>query len=226
MTAASNGRVCAVAVKCMFTVPAPASPNGPLPIVGSASQVCGATIGSDTVTDGLVPTGPASRSGSPSNDRSSVWSAGNGETSKLNGPSPVAAMWNESDSVGTRAAGNGPSGAFTIVKSALSDDQRGVGPAGQPAVQEVRLVGRAAVGEPHRGGHRRARLEVGGRRVRHAGAPSRSAGSSEIFPVNGVSSAVPDIGPNTATATRHRPGCGLHRAELQLDGFARLDRAG
>ena len=35
------------------------------------------------------------------------------------------------------------------------------------------------------------------------------AGLSEIFPVNGVSSELPDIGPNTATATRHRPGCGL-----------------
>ena len=35
------------------------------------------------------------------------------------------------------------------------------------------------------------------------------AASSEIVPVNGVSSAVPDIGPNTATATRHRPGCGF-----------------
>ena len=42
------------------------------------------------------------------------------------------------------------------------------------------------------------------------------AGSSEIFPVNGVSSAVPDIGPNTASATRHRPGCGLTVVNCRL----------
>ena len=77
---ASNGRVCAVAVKVLVTVGLPASPNGPM-LVGNASQVCGATIGSSFVTDGCVPAGPASRSGSPSNDRFTNWSAGNGEIS-------------------------------------------------------------------------------------------------------------------------------------------------
>src|SRR5882672_10021719 len=109
VTAGSNGRVCTVAVKSTVVV-GPVSANGPI-VLGSASQVCGATIGSATVTEGLRPSGPASRSGSPSRARSSTWSAGNGDTSKLIGWSAVAFTLSPSVWVGTPKAGNGATGA-------------------------------------------------------------------------------------------------------------------
>jgi hypothetical protein len=108
-TAGSNSRVWTEPVKLRCAV-GPCAGNGPI-VVGSASQVCGATVGSDTVTDGCWPFGPPTRSGSPSKDRSVTWSAGNGETSKLTVWSALADIDSESDWVGTRTAGNGASGA-------------------------------------------------------------------------------------------------------------------
>src|SRR4029453_5766439 len=109
---------------------------------------------------------------------------------------------------GTCAAGNGPTGAFSIVKSAFRTTSGVVvRPVSRPSRKNAwsaapRLVNRtvAVTGVPP------LSCRDGG-----FGTPAADtvAGSSEIRPVNGVSSAVPDTGPNTATATRHRPGCGV-----------------
>ena len=104
----------AVAVNVFVTVGLPASPNGPM-LAGSANQVCGAITGSVNVTDGVVLAGPASTSGSPSNERSVTWSAGNGEISNSVGMLDVDDTVNESVCVGTPTAANG--GRMSLLKT-------------------------------------------------------------------------------------------------------------